>query len=265
MDKPKEDRELAVEKDWIFVSDAHFTGREPEKMQAFLKFLDSEKEQMGYLVIMGDLFEFFFGFKGFFLPEKPFPFSDYLPVLERLQRLHRQGVHIKYLEGNHDFFLRTFFSEQFNMEIEVYPDGNEERLGGKRTFIAHGDLSNPRQWRYRAFRRILKNRWTYGAIQLAGPDLTRRIAVWLSDMSYQKYHSGVDLSPPPSFKIFAHRKFLEGFDIVILGHSHFPEEVVEQIDRRRCLYFNVGDWMIHQSYLRFTPPDHFQLGQYEGQ
>jgi len=255
---------LVGRKEWIFVSDAHFTGREPAKMQAFLEFLDSEKEQMDHLVILGDLFEFFFGFKGFFLPGKPFPFSDYLPILEGLQLLYRQGVHIKYFEGNHDFFLRTFFLEQFNMEVEVYADGNEERLGGKRAFIAHGDLSNPKQWKDRVFRKILKNRWTYGAMQLAGPGLTRRVAARLNDMSYQKYHGCVDLSPPPSFKTFAHRKFLEAFEIVILGHSHFPEEVTEEIDGRRCLYFNVGDWMIHQSYLRFTPPDHFELGRYEG-
>jgi UDP-2,3-diacylglucosamine hydrolase len=251
-----------VEKDWIFISDAHFTGKEPEEMEAFLRFLDSEKERMDHLVILGDLFEFFFGFKNFFLTEKSSAFADYLPVLESLQRLYRQGIRIKYFEGNHDFFLRSFFSEQFEMEVEVYPDGNEERLGGKRAFIAHGDLSNPKQWRYRVFRRILKNRWTYHLIHFTGPRLSRRIAQRLSDLSYQKYHVDVQPNPPPVFKVFAHQKFLEGFKIVILGHSHFPEEVEEWIDGRRCRYFNVGDWVVHRSFLRFTPPEHFELGRY---
>jgi len=49
------------EKDWIFVSDAHFTGRAPESMEAFLRFLDSEKNQISCLVILGDFFEFLFG------------------------------------------------------------------------------------------------------------------------------------------------------------------------------------------------------------
>jgi UDP-2,3-diacylglucosamine hydrolase len=251
-----------VEKDWIFISDAHFTGKEPEEMEAFLRFLDSEKERMDHLVILGDLFEFFFGFKNFFLTEKSSAFADYLPVLESLQRLYRQGIRIKYFEGNHDFFLRSFFSEQFEMEVEVYPDGNEERLGGKRAFIAHGDLSNPKQWRYRVFRRILKNRWTYHLIHFTGPRLSCRIAQRLSDLSYQKYHVDVQPNPPPVFKVFAHQKFLEGFKIVILGHSHFPEEVEEWIDGRRCRYFNVGDWVVHRSFLRFTPPEHFELGRY---
>jgi UDP-2,3-diacylglucosamine hydrolase len=249
-------------KDWIFVSDAHFTGRDPEAMEAFLRFLDSEKSRMGHFVILGDLFEFFFGFKNFFSPEKPSIFTDYLPVFRKLQSLFHEGIRIKYFEGNHDFFLHSFFSEQFEMEVDVYPNGCEERLGGKRAFIAHGDLSNPKQWIYRIFRKILKNRWTYHLIHFAGPRLSHRIAQKLSDLSYQKYHNDIQAAPPPAFKTFAHQKFLEGFNIVILGHSHFPEEVEERLDGRRCVYFNVGDWRVHRSFLRFTPPDHFKLSRY---
>jgi UDP-2,3-diacylglucosamine hydrolase len=256
----KELRLARAGKDWIFVSDAHFTGMEPEGMETFIRFLNSEKERMDHLVILGDLFDFFFGFEESFSTAEPFfAFSDYLPIFEELRRLYHQGIRIKYFEGNHDFFLHSFFSKQFKMEIEVHPEGKEENLGGKRAFIAHGDLSNPSEWRYRAFRRILKNRWTYRVIQLAGPYLSRRIAQRLSALSYQKYHTTLSSEPPPVFKGFAHRKFLEGFEIVILGHSHFPEEVEEWIDGRRSLYFNVGDWMTHRSFLRFTPPDEFEL------
>ena len=230
-------------------------------MEVFVKFLNLEKKQLSHLVILGDLFEFFFGFRHFFPNEKASAFADYLPVFHQLQRLYRDGVRIKYFEGNHDFFLHSFFSKQFGMEVEVYPGGCDERLEGKRAFIAHGDLSNPRQWTYRTFRRFLKNSFTYRLIHLAGPQISRRVARTLSDMSYQRYH-GDQHAPPTPFRAFAHRKFLEGFEIVILGHSHFPEEAEEQIDGRKCLYYNVGDWMIHRSFLRFTPPDQFRLERY---
>jgi len=177
------------EKNWIFVSDAHFTGRDPESIEAFLRFLDSEKKQMSHLVILGDLFEFFFGFKNFISTGESSTFKDYLPVFHKLQSLYREGIRIKYFEGNHDFFLHSFFSEQFGMEVEVYPNGEEERLEGKRVFIAHGDLSNPKQRTYRVFRRILKNSWTYRLIHLAGPRISRWVAQKLSDMSYQKYQN----------------------------------------------------------------------------
>lgn len=251
------------DKDWIFVSDAHFTGRDSEGMESFLRFLDAEKERLGYLVILGDLFEFFFGFRNFSSGGGAIAFGDYLPILEGLQHLYRRGIKIMYFEGNHDFFLQSFFAENFGMEAEVYPDGKEERLGERKTFIAHGDLSNPKQWRYRVFRRILKNPLTYRLIQFAGPQLSRRVAQWLNGMSYRKYHIDVQTASPIAFKVFAHRKFLEGFEIVILGHSHFPEESEEWINGKRCSYFNVGDWMNHRSFLRFTPPEHFELSRYE--
>lgn len=258
------DRLVQVEKDWVFVSDAHLTGREQEEIETFLKFLSLEEERMGHLVILGDLFEFFFGFKNGSAEGKPFAFTDYLPVLEELRRLYLQGIQIQYFEGNHDFFLRSFFSEHFDMEVEVHSEGCEERLGEKKMFIAHGDLSNPKLWRYRAFRKILKNRWTYGLMHSAGPGLTRRVAQRLSEVSYQKYHAGHHpTTPPPAFKAYAHRKFLEGFEVVILGHSHFPDEAEEWIDGRKCRYYNVGDWMVHRSFLRFTPPDCFRLERYQ--
>jgi UDP-2,3-diacylglucosamine hydrolase len=251
-----------AKKDWIFVADAHFTGRDPEKIKAFLRFLDLEEERIDHFVILGDLFEFFFGFKSFSSTKELFAFNEYLPVFKKFQTLRHQGIQIKYFEGNHDFFLHSFFSEQLGIEVEVYPGGCEERLEGKRAFIAHGDLSNPNQWRYHAFRKVLKNRWTYHLMHLAGPRLSRRVARKLSEMSYQKYHMDRGPNPPPAFKAFAHQKFLEGFEIVILGHSHIPERVEEWIDKRRCLYFNVGDWRMRRSFLRFTPPDHFELSRY---
>ncbi len=231
-------------------------------MENFIRFLKGEKHRMAKLILLGDLFEFFFGFKNLFSREKPSPLSFYLPVLETLRDFYEQGIEIEYFEGNHDFFLSSFFREQFDMEIPVYPDGCEQRIGAKRAYVAHGDLSNPRQWRYRLFRRLLKNRWTYGLIHWMGPTLSLRVAQKMSQSSYQKSHQ-FSSTPPPAFREFAYQKFLEGFELVILGHSHFPEKVEEWVQGRPCLYFNVGDWRTHQSFLRFTPPDQFELERWE--
>lgn len=252
-----------TEKDWIFVSDAHFSAREPETMGAFLRFLNREKERISHLVILGDLFEFLFGFKEDPSGGNPFPFPEYLQVLAGLQEAYRRGVRIKYVEGNHDFFLGSFFAERFGMEVEVYKEESEEQLGTKRAYLSHGDLANPALWSHRIFRRMLKNPWTYGIIQIVGPGLSGRVARWLNRRSYEKNHAAVGSGPPPEFRTFARKKFLEGFDIVILGHSHFPEEMEEQTGGRICRYYNVGDWMTHRSFLRFTPPDSFRMGRFK--
>ncbi len=229
-------------------------------MGSFLAFLETEKDRMTHLVILGDLFEFFFGFKKTsHTKPSPFVFNEYLPILKQLQHLSEMGICLTYMEGNHDFRLKSFFQEHFEMEVEVYPRGADKSLGSKRVYLAHGDLSNPRQWKYRALRRMLKNPITYGLMDLVDPSFTRRVAMKLNDMSYQTIHRDLPSNPPPAFRMFAHQKFLEGFDLVILGHSHVPEEVEESVDGRRCLYFNVGDWKVHRSFLRYRPPEAFQL------
>ena len=258
------------EKDWVFVSDAHFTGQEQEGMGMFLQFLESQVEGLGRLVILGDLFEFLFGFnaparpKDGSIPPSLFPFPEYLPVFEALQRLAHRGIQITYIEGNHDFHLYSFFQDWFKIEVDVYPSGREERLGGRPSFIAHGDLSNPVQWKYRFYRRFVKNPVTYRLIQWIGPRMTRAIAHRMSRESHQRYPAAGSQGMPATFRSFAHQKFLEGFDIVILGHSHFPEKVEEEMEGRRCFYINAGDWVMHRSYLRFSPPDHFELHQFTG-
>jgi UDP-2,3-diacylglucosamine hydrolase len=247
--------------DWIFISDAHFTGKDPGEMESFIRFTGSQQKRMAHLVILGDFFEFFFGFKKT-SGEGGFPFSDYLPVLEHLRALHGEGIRISYFEGNHDFCLGGLFPEYFGMDVDVHQEKWECRLGGKRAYVAHGDLSNPGQWAYRFLRRFLKNRLTYGFIRWTGPELARRIARTMSEISHHRSHDDMFAHPPPAFRTFAHHKFLEGFEVVILGHSHFPDQAEEWIDGRRHLYFNVGDWAVHRSYLRFVPPEQFELGRF---
>jgi UDP-2,3-diacylglucosamine hydrolase len=251
--------------DWIFVSDAHLTGRDRAEMEVFLSFLEAERGRMGHLVLLGDLFEFFFRFgpgrgEG---GERDLPFQEYLPVLRGLERLSREGVRITYVEGNHDFGLDGLFQEQFGMEVSVYPEAAEERLGGRRTFLAHGDFPNPGPWSQRAFRRVLRNGWTYGLMRILGERISRWVARRLNDRSYLRNHAGAGDAAPPAFRGFARRKFLEGYDVVILGHSHVPERVTEDVEGRSCLYVNTGAWMNDRSYMRFTAPDRFELARFE--
>lgn len=252
-----------VKKDWIFIGDAHLRENEAKEIEVLLRFLRSEKKGLECLVVLGDLFEFFFGFKPSGWNKTASIFSDYLPIFEAFQEFYRDGIRIKYFEGNHDFSINSFFLERFNIDVEIYPDGNEESLGGKRTFIAHGDLSNQKDYAYRAFRRVLKNPLSYRIIQFAGPDISSKVAKLLSRRSYRKFHSELAYKPLPAFREFARKKFLEGFEIVILGHSHFSERVEEVIDGKEFLYLNVGAWMTQRSFLRYSPPDKFLLCRWE--
>ncbi len=240
-------------KDWIFLSDAHFTGENRDNQDRLIRFLESERENLATLVLLGDLFEFWFGFDGYI-------YREYVPILEELKSLSHQGVRIKYVEGNHDFCLGSFFEE--DLRAEVYAEEMEESLGGKRVYIAHGDRVNPRDYGYRLFRRALKNRFSYALMRGVGPTLSMKVAKRLSARSRRKNHSQ-PISHIPIFRTFAMNKFREGIDVVILAHSHYPEEVLERIDGREKAYFNVGDWITCFSYLRYRPKVGFGLCYHE--
>jgi UDP-2,3-diacylglucosamine hydrolase len=164
-------------KDWIFLSDAHFNGENRDNQERLIRFLEVERGNLATLVFLGDLFEFWFGFEGHV-------YEEYLPILQQLKSLSRGGVRIKYIEGNHDFCLGSYFEE--DLGVEVYTDEMEELLGDKRVYIAHGDRVNPRDYGYRLFRRILKNQLSYEVIRWGGPVLSMRIAKWLSAKSRRR-------------------------------------------------------------------------------
>ena len=240
-------------KDWIFLSDAHFTGENRDNQDRLIRFLEEEGENLSTLVLLGDLFEFWFGFEGYV-------YREYVPILEQLKSLSHRGVRIKYVEGNHDFCLGPFFEKE--LRAEVYAEEMEETLGGKRVYIAHGDRVNPRDYEYRLFRRALKNRFSYAVMRWAGPALSMKVAKRLSARSRRKNHCRSSSHIPIS-RVFAMNKFREGIDVVILGHSHYPEEVLERIDGREKGYFNVGDWITFFSYLRYNPKTGFELCYHE--
>ena len=48
---------------------------------------------------------------------------------------------------------------------------------------------------------------------------------------------------------FAKKKIKDGFDFVVLAHSHFPEVLEETTDDKKGIYANPGDWIKEFSYL----------------
>ena len=58
---------------------------------------------------------------------------------------------------------------------------------------------------------------------------------------------------------FAQRKLKQGFDAVILAHTHLPEAITVKDQGRQAYYFNVGDWIKDFSYLRYNEKRGFSL------
>src|ERR1043166_5637199 len=92
----------------FFLSDAHLgvdsAAEEGARTARLHDFLNSLPGRASSLYIVGDLFDFWFEYRTA-IPRRHFP------TLAVLERLRATGLDIAYLNGNHDFWLGTFFRD----------------------------------------------------------------------------------------------------------------------------------------------------------
>jgi UDP-2,3-diacylglucosamine hydrolase len=118
----------SIRENAIFIADAHYPHHGEEFLE-LLKALESGRIETPQLFLMGDIFDLLFGCGDYirsFVPE----------AIERLQRLSER-IEIHYLEGNHDFCLKTIFPN-----INVVSRSRQPLLmewKGRKVALAHGD------------------------------------------------------------------------------------------------------------------------------
>ena len=221
-----------------FISDAHLglgsKEAEREKESRLIAFLEHIKHDASQLFIVGDLFDAWFEYRTV-MPK------GFYRLFAKFDELIQHGITIHYLAGNHDFWMRNFFSDELG--IKTYPDGFETTIDGKRIYIHHGDGLSNNDTGYKILKKLLRSPaciWLYSWVH---PDIGVLLASSTSKKS-RHYTSTKDYSNNDGMTVFAKNKFEEGVDIVILGHRHKP--VCETIGQGT--YINLGDWITHNTY-----------------
>ncbi|OGP53687.1 MAG: hypothetical protein A2Y65_00150 [Deltaproteobacteria bacterium RBG_13_52_11] len=241
--------------EWIFVGDAHFAfgDGDGERRKHFFRFIQKNRSRLDTLVIMGDFFDFWFGFRNLSPLKK-----EYGDILGFLAGLRADGVKVLYLEGNHDFQLGTYISEKLG--IKVYDHRAVIDLNGKRVYLAHGDRVSPTKGHW-ILTWLMRNRVTYCLFSLLGPRIVIAIARRWSASSRGR---NMERSPEVIARLqrFARHKMGEGFDAVILAHTHLPEAITMKEQGREGYYFNVGNWIKDFSFLRYNAKQGFSLEYY---
>lgn len=225
----------------FFVSDAHLGSDDAasekhklEKLVAFLEMVGREGEK---LYILGDLFDFWFEYK------QAIP-KQHLKIVFKLAALADAGVPIHYITGNHDFWLGDFLSREVG--ITIHRDQVETIEQGRRLFLIHGDGLSPSDWKYRAFVRFpLRNRLAIALYRLIPPDWGIPLAKAVSSRS-RNHTSGRQQHFLKDYEAFAEKKLAEGYDAVIIAHTHEP--IFKQFEKG--IYLNTGDFYHHFSYGR---------------
>jgi len=223
----------------FFVSDAHLgvdpAAQEGARTARLHDFLNSLPGRASSLYIVGDLFDFWFEYRTA-IPRRHFP------TLAALARLREAGVDIAYLNGNHDFWLGTFFRD--TLGIRTVDGGVPVEAQGRRLWLHHGDGLVGGDAGYRALRAVLRSRAGIALYGLLHPDLGIPLAHVVSRWSR---HSRGDrpLDGDRLWTRIAEPRFAEGFDTVMVGHFH---HAWERREGARA-FFMLGDWIDSFTYV----------------
>ena len=136
---------LSIQNEAIFVADSHYNEKNKEFL-LFLKKIESKEILCSQLFLMGDMIDFISGESRYFIKQN-------YQVIELLNKLSKD-IQIVYLEGNHDYNLKSIFPN-----INVIKRENQPllaKLENNQTIsLSHGD--NFINWKYDLYCKIIRN------------------------------------------------------------------------------------------------------------
>lgn len=245
---------MSENKKVYFFSDVHLgffdRKRDKKREDTLLAFLESIKHHCTTLVILGDLFDYWFEYHHV-VPKY------FYRTLAKLAEFRSNGIEVIYLMGNHDFGHRIFFSEE--LDIPVIRNDIERTFLGKRFYLSHGDGKAYNDRLYLILRSILRNKVAGWLFERIHPDWGISLASQSSKTSRQ-YTSVKNYGEREGMIDFAKDRISEGFDYVVMGHRH----IADIIPFGNGFYVNLGDWLSEAKYGVFDGEsfkiEHFELG-----
>lgn len=216
----------------IWISDTHL-GSRGCKAEFLLDFLQHNHAEHIYLV--GDIVD------GWALRKRWFWDAFHDQILHLLFERAQRGVHVTYVSGNHDEFLRPFIHHQItaiNLEDEVV----HTTADGRKFLVLHGDQFDGVMQFARWLAKL--GDWAYERLLVLNT-VYNRWRKWLgypywSVSAYLKHKTKSAVNFISAFEeTLAKEAKKRKLDGVICGHIHHAE--IREIDG--ILYCNDGDWV----------------------
>ncbi len=229
------------DKKYYFFSDVHLGLKSKEeerpKETRLVHFLDYAGRDAEKIYIAGDLFDCWIEYR------KVVP-KGYYRLLAKLNGLVESGVEINFLSGNHDFWLNTYLRDDVGLNIFYEPVTFERN--NKKFFLTHGDGLSKGDTGYKIIKKILRSRVNQFLYSLIHPDLGITIAQKSSNTS--RVYTEESTAGTEGMREFAEKKIEDGFDYVIMGHYHKPQNIEIVRSGRKGHYITLGDWIKNDSY-----------------
>src|SRR5215218_7012908 len=124
---------LAPGKKIYFLSDFHLGA--PDYMQSLVRekrivaFLEQARHDAAHIFIVGDMFDFWYEYRTV-VPKGA------VRLLGKLAELTDSGISIHFFVGNHDMWMKDYFTRELN--IPVYFEPKEFQWNEKKFLVGHG-------------------------------------------------------------------------------------------------------------------------------
>lgn len=220
----------------LFVGDAHLGVASPESEQALVSWFRHTAKEAKSVVIMGDLFDFWFAWK------HAMPRHGYR-VLAAIADVVDAGIPVIWIGGNHDCWHGEALEQETGARYTLMPWHGS--IGSWRAELAHGDgLRDIEDAPYRRLRTVLRNPLAIRAFGWLHPDWASAVAM----SSSKKSRHARALDGGKALLQVATKRLSEpnGPDLIVHGHTHVP-----RLERAGYgVYANAGAWYIDQQFLR---------------
>jgi UDP-2,3-diacylglucosamine hydrolase len=227
----------------LFVGDAHFhvrpDGAEQARLASFLAFL-AEARTAQHLVLLGDIFDFWFDYPHFLL-------RGYEPVLRALDDLCATGTRLHFVGGNHDIWAARYLHERYGTDADAGP--LTLAFGSTRIRCVHGDGMLGKELLYRGFRRLVRNPAAIGLAKTLHPEGLFAFSSWLSGASRAATRDEADGIEAKAARYLEHAAgATPDWEYLVMGHVHHAF----QIARGPHTLVSLGGWLTPMHYGRFA-------------
>lgn len=237
---------MANVKKTYFISDIHLGAsyiadpRGHEKRIA--DWLGKIADDADSLYILGDALDYWYEYR-YTVPK------GYVRFFGALASLSDSGVKVHWIKGNHDIWIFGYL--QSELGIEVHDHHISAEIGGKRFYIAHGDIDGEPRPSYRRLQRLFRCRTAQRIFSAIHPRWTVPFAHRWSGHSRKHGRKAEDLLPADDPLL----AFASGYnlkhtpaDYFVFGHRHILAEASVAPDSK---LFIIGDAFSLFSYAEF--------------
>lgn len=231
-----------------FITDAHLRkGSESLKRERELcTFLERIKEDATHLILLGDIFDFWFSYKEV-VPR------GHTRLLGKLAELSDAGIQIHFFIGNHDMWVFDYLKEEIGLEMHSEPQYME--FDGKRLYIGHGDGLGHIDKKYDFLKKVFRSKFNQQLFRMLPSSLTFGIAHRWSDHS-RTTHDPDDLrylgDEREGIVIHCKQEMEKGhIDYCVFGHRHTAVRQEIKTSTEHSTYINVGNWIDARNYAVF--------------